>query len=72
MEHYLWVRELSVHHPLLPLHAHTGDVLADGSVLLREPDIDHMGLEGLRNWLRRLVLEQHATIVLAREYAHHH
>jgi hypothetical protein len=47
--------------------ARTGDVLPDGSVLLWSEDMNRMGLDGLRSWLRAVV-EEHPSIALASRY----
>ena len=44
--------------------AKTGDKLSDGSILLRRRDMDQMGLEGLRKWIKSNVLDAGAILTV--------
>jgi hypothetical protein len=59
-----WVRELSPAEQVLAEHARTGDLLDDGSVLLRQEDMNRMGLNALRDWIHRRVVDENATIAV--------
>ncbi len=65
MEEPRYVRELSVREqPRLKTHR-TGDVLPDGTVVLCRRDMDRMGLEALRDWLRENAVEGSSVIAIA-------
>ncbi len=51
MDEPVLVRELEPHERDVAASTRTGDLLPDGSVLLRTTDMERMGLEGLRDWL---------------------
>jgi hypothetical protein len=59
-----WVRELSRDERPLVHHAKTGDRLPDGSILLLQEDMDRMGLNALRDWIVRKVVQENATITV--------
>jgi hypothetical protein len=59
----IWFRELAPGEQA-GTRAKTGDVLADGSILLRREDMDRMGLNGLRDWIMHKVLKERATVVI--------
>jgi hypothetical protein len=64
-----WVRESDSHDdPALGLTV-TGTLLPDGAVVLRESDIDRMGIRSLRRWLAANVLRPGHPIVLVRRRA---
>lgn len=42
----------------------TGETLADGSVLLRRQDMDHMGLNRFRSWIENEVLSKGSVLAL--------
>ena len=56
MEDSLLVRELTARERDRVATAKTGDRLSDGSILLRWPDMDRMGLARLREWIQQEVL----------------
>jgi hypothetical protein len=58
MEDTLLVRELTARERDRLAAAKTGDRLSDGSVLLRRRDMNRMGLNGLREWIRQRVLAE--------------
>ena len=60
-----WVRELS---PMERRYAggRTGDLLPDGSVLLRQEDMNRMGLEQLRQWILKNVQTDRAIVLSGR------
>lgn len=58
MEDTLLVRELTARERDRLATAKTGDRLSDGSVLLRRRDMNRMGLDGLREWIRQRVLAE--------------
>ncbi len=60
----VWIRELSPEEFPMAGAAKTGDVLADGSVLLWQEDMNRMGLQKLTNWILEKVFQEKATIVL--------
>ena len=59
-----WLRDLLPEERPMAASGQTGDVLPDGSVLLREEDMDRMGLESLRNWIYERVVLDHVTIAI--------
>jgi len=61
------VRELSVQERDRLAHAKTGERLSDGSVLLRQKDMDLMGLERLRRWIQEEVLVKGSKVALLDE-----
>lgn len=61
-----WVRELSTQDDIALHGVGTGDVLPDGTVVLREDDIDRMGLRSLRRWLAMHSLRPRHPIALVR------
>ncbi len=58
-----YVRELSIEERIPA--GKTGDKLADGSVLLRQKDMERMGLRELRRWLSTTVSTGAAGIAIA-------
>jgi hypothetical protein len=58
MEDTTLVRELTARERDRLAKAKTGDRLSDGSVLLRRRDMNRMGLDGLREWIRQRVLTE--------------
>ena len=60
-----WVRELT---PTERGYAagRTGDLLPDGSVLLRQEDMNRMGLEQLRTWILKNVRTERAIVLTRR------
>ena len=65
MEDTRVVRELSLREQPRFRTPRTGDVLPDGTVVLCRRDMDRMGLDALRNWLRQTAVEGSAVIGLA-------
>ena len=61
----LWVRELTPKERTFAA-GRTGDVLPDGSVLLRQEDMHRMGLEQLRQWILRNVRTERAIVLTGR------
>ncbi|HUK64633.1 MAG TPA: hypothetical protein VLV15_14920 [Dongiaceae bacterium] len=61
-----WVRELSPEEGRESTDLGTGDLLPDGAVVLREADIDRMGLRSLRHWIAAHSLQPHHPIALVR------
>jgi len=61
-----WVRELSPEEGRESTDLGTGDLLPDGAVVLREADIDRMGLRSLRHWIAAHSLRPHHPIALVR------
>lgn len=61
----MWVRELAPHERRFAA-GRTGDVLPDGSVLLRQEDMNRMGLEQLRQWILRNVHYDRAIVIAGR------
>lgn len=59
-----WVRELSPLEQTALAGLGTGAVLPDGAVVLREDDIDRMGLRTLRLWLAAHAFAAHQPIAL--------
>ncbi len=59
-----WVRELSPRERASLAGLGTGAVLPDGAVVLREDDIDRMGLRTLRTWLVEHAFAAHQPIAL--------
>jgi hypothetical protein len=64
MEDTLLVRELTFQERDRFAHAKTGDRLSDGSVLLRQRDMDSMGLRRLRNWILEEVVIKGSMVAL--------
>ena len=58
MEDTTLVRELTARERDQLAAAKTGDRLSDGSVLLRRRDMNRMGLDVLREWIRQRVLTE--------------
>jgi hypothetical protein len=60
-----WVRELT---PMERRYAagRTGDLLPDGSVLLRQEDMNRMGLEQLRKWILKNVRTERSIVLAGR------
>jgi hypothetical protein len=58
------VRELEDHERSTAEGNKTGDLLPDGSVLLRTTDMQRMGLRGLREWLFDASFRNHLVIAL--------
>ena len=67
MEDTLLVRELTATERDRLAAARTGDRLADGSVLLRRRDMERMGLNRLRRWIRNEVLIKGSMLALLDE-----
>ena len=65
------VRELSIQERDRLAHAKTGERLSDGSVLLRQKDMDLMGLERLRSWIQEEVLIKGSRVALLDEPPRH-
>lgn len=61
----VWVRELSNQERRYAA-GRTGDVLPDGSVLLRQEDMNRMGLEQLRQWILKNVRYERAIVIAGR------
>ncbi|MFI5371366.1 MAG: hypothetical protein ACHQ52_07380 [Candidatus Eisenbacteria bacterium] len=61
-----WVREWNPHDDPALGRTATGTLLPDGAVVLRESDIDRMGIRLLRRWLAANVLRPGHPIVLVR------
>jgi hypothetical protein len=64
MEDTLLVRELTCQERDRLAHAKTGERLSDGSVLLRERDMDSMGLSRLRSWILEEVVIKGSMVAL--------
>jgi hypothetical protein len=64
MEDNIVVRELTARERDRLAAAKTGDRLADGSVLLRQRDMNLMGLERLRHWIASEVLSKGSMLAL--------
>lgn len=62
----IWVRELSPSEKKFASTGRTGDVLPDGSVLLRQEDMNRMGLEQLRQWILKNVRYERAIVIVGR------
>lgn len=62
----IWVRELSPNERKFASTGRTGDVLPDGSVLLRQEDMNRMGLEQLRQWILKNVRYERAIVIVGR------
>jgi hypothetical protein len=67
MEDTLLVRELTFQERDRLAHAKTGDRLSDGSVLLRQRDMDSMGLSRLRSWILQDVVIKGSMVALLDE-----
>ncbi len=61
-----WVREASGEERRALADARTGDQLEDGTVILREEDFDHMGLESVRRWLVQTAMHSHHRVLYLR------
>jgi len=57
-----FVRELTACEQPCFQSAKTGDMLPDGTVLLWRSDMDRMGLNALREWLRQNAVESNSVI----------
>ena len=64
MEDTMLVRELTFQERDRLAHAKTGDRLSDGSVLLRQKDMESMGLSRLRSWILEEVVIKGSTVAL--------
>jgi len=58
------VRDLTPREHGIMASAKTGDTLSDGSILLRRRDMDLMGLEGLRKWIKSKVLDSGGVLTV--------
>ena len=63
-----WVREPSSQERVELVHAKTGDRLADDTVVLREEDLDRMGLATVRHWLVQTTLQHHQRVLFLRRH----
>ncbi len=59
-----FIRELSPEERAIAVRSRTGDLMPDGSVLLKSPDMDRMGLRALREWIDQKIVREHTTIAL--------
>jgi hypothetical protein len=64
-----WVREVSPLDDPRWCAVGTGELLPDGAVVLREDDIDRMGIRSLRRWLTARSLRPRHPIALVRRAA---
>jgi len=62
MQEPRFVRELTACEQPCFQSAKTGDTLPDGTVLLWRSDMDRMGLNALREWLRQNAVESNSVI----------
>jgi hypothetical protein len=68
---HMLVRELTIQERDRLAHAKTGERLSDGSVLLRQKDMDLMGLQRLRSWILEEVLLKGSMVALLDEPPRH-
>lgn len=66
----IWARELSQNERRFASTGRTGDVLPDGSVLLRQEDMNRMGLEQLRQWILKIVRHERAIVIAGTDAGH--
>jgi len=65
------VREITTQERDRLAYAKTGERLSDGSVLLRQKDMDAMGLARLRSWIFEEVLIKGSMVALLDEPPRH-